>query len=513
MVLKILALVLMLIVNYRLVSSATKKIKIKNLQSLIMSISNFVLVMSYFIILPITDGYSYSSFQDMIDKLFAEGYRILPITTIIGFSIAIAGFAFDTVNEICENKTNREIEERRRIEEQKKKEKQQEIEKQRQKAEQQRRDEQRRIAAEKQKEQEIIEAENRRISDIQKKISKIRKRYKPTPLKTPVDGIQINVKKEYVNKDIVNTVNLHKEKICQLVEECKPIDSKINQILRCKKNDSVDQQYEFLTSQESYLTELKSKSDSLHTMIAQPKIQFYDYDDSIMSELTNCFSLLKNSERTTFRGTNSSAILCNKKPNELNLFVYKSEPVILYAKQNYYCLFSSFILVFNYDGAFSSALDPTALSISVTRMIENVTITNGESSKCKHVASDSKLISEGKTISTWEHTCLDGTPDLRYRNNLRTHCRTDTYEYGKIEFEISGVKFSCTTSSQKAIEAFEAIIPKYNVCYNNLHNSVPDFIKLLKLISDSDDENVDFIANRSRVYSENKNQFCEIIDT
>lgn len=280
-VLGILALVLLLYLNYRLISSATQKITIQNLKSLILSITNFVLVMSYFIILPIVGGYSYSSCQDMIDNLFTEKYRILPIITIIGFSIAIAGFAFGTINEICENKTNREIEERRRIEEQKKKEKQQEIEKQRQKAEQQRKDEQRRIAAEKQKEQEIIEAENRRISDIQKKVSKIRKRYKPTLLKTPVDGIQINVKKGYINKEIVNTVKLLKEKICRLVEECKLIDSKINQVLRCKMNDSVDQQYEFLTSQESYLNELKSKSDSLHTMIAQPKIQFYDYDDSI----------------------------------------------------------------------------------------------------------------------------------------------------------------------------------------------------------------------------------------
>ena len=121
-------LIVLLVVNYSLVSSATKNISNHKLRSLIMSIANFILVMLFVIILPVTGGYSYSSFQDMIDVLFDEETAILLTITIIGFIVAISYYTVGTYKVYCINKTNREIEEQKRIEEQKKKEEQQEKE-------------------------------------------------------------------------------------------------------------------------------------------------------------------------------------------------------------------------------------------------------------------------------------------------------------------------------------------------------------------------------------------------
>lgn len=503
-------LIVLLVVNYSLVSSATKNISNHKLQSLIMSIANFILVMLFVIILPITGGYSYSSFQDMIDVLFDEETATLLTITIIGFIVAISYYAVGTYKLYCINKANRKIEEQKRIEEQKKKDEQQEKEKQRQKEEQQRRDEQRRIAAEKQREQEIIDSENKRIADIKQKISQIRKRYKPDPMKAPVDGIRISVKKEKINKDIVHTVDLLKEKISRLVEECKPIDSEINRILRCNNIELADQKLVYLLSEENKLDDLKRKSDELHTLIQKQKIILIEKNFDVLGELIRCFTLLKNSERLSFKNANTNAILCDKKPHELDLFIYESEPAILYIKQHYYCFFSNFILVFDNEGAFCVALDPTALSISVKRLEENMTVTNNVPSRCKHISSDSKLINKGQTKMTWEHTCLDGSPDLRYHNNLRTQYRIDTYEYGEIEFNLSGVKFSCSISSMKAIDAFEEIISKYIIRNNCLHNPIPEFIGLIKKISDENDEAAEAIINDYKKYESSKNSFCEI---
>lgn len=102
-------LVVLLIPNYYLVSSATGSIANTKLRSLIIALANFVLVMLFFICLPLIGGYSYDSFQDVLSVIFSEDTAALPIITIVGFSIAKIYFATDTYSIENVNRLKRKI--------------------------------------------------------------------------------------------------------------------------------------------------------------------------------------------------------------------------------------------------------------------------------------------------------------------------------------------------------------------------------------------------------------------
>lgn len=92
-VIGLIVLVGLLFLNYNIVNSATENIKNRKLRSLIMSIANFLLVMLFVVVLPMVGGYTYDSFQDVLNVLFSEGTAAMLTITIIGFSIAIIYFS------------------------------------------------------------------------------------------------------------------------------------------------------------------------------------------------------------------------------------------------------------------------------------------------------------------------------------------------------------------------------------------------------------------------------------
>lgn len=510
-------LIVLLAFNYELFSNITKNISIKNLRSLIVTIANFILVMLFFIALPIVGGYDYENVQDVLDVLFDDSTSYLTVITIVVFCAFIIYYIYGIFKELQENK-------RVMIEEMQKKAKENErkqIEKEHREREkiikeaqrQKQEDEEKeriRIEEEEKLQKELIENENKRIAKIKKEITLIRKTYRPDCIKFQPKGSDFKTLKKNLNNDIISAVQKVKESMILVINECNNIDTSINQILKCQDMESVDEKYNYLISQKDQLEMLKSKSNTIRNDILKNKIRLLKEDVDIIDKFKNAFSCLLSSEKIKTNISPISLMVCNEKPKELSLFIYEKEPLILLLKQFYFCIFGYVTLVFDKDGFFSTALNTGVLSIEINRLTEDVLVQNNFKPKTKYVASDSKLLETGSTQTTWLHTCLDGSPDLRYRNNTRTDYRTDTYEYGKIEFDISGVKLICTVSSKEAIDAFEILKTKCVTTYKT-HNPIPDILELVKRTSDKKDLNIDLILDRYNSLLVDKNTFCEIV--
>lgn len=350
-----------------------------------------------------------------------------------------------------------------------------------------------------------------RIATVTGKVNDILKSYTPANVISLQKSATLQVDASQLNKELIFVVQEYKKSIFALLSRCSETDKKINDILACDGCHTIYEKHKYLSSNVDSLNSLKTESDKLHTEISQNKIQLLDENKDILFEVKKAFLNLLQSKKCISNGMELSVFICEKTPSELTMFEYKHEPAIIYINNFYFCLFSKVILVFDCNGIFSTALDPTAFSIDVIRQNENVSVRNNASSQKKFVDSDSRLIKQGDTRTTWTHTRNDGWPDRRYSYNPRIEYRTDIFEYGTIEFHIADMTVSYIVSSQAAIDKFEWVKAEYIRKYNNLHNPIPDLLLLLKMVSNEDVPGVKSLINIYQSKAANNFYFCKVV--
>ena len=177
-------------------------------------------------------------------------------------------------------------------------------------------------------------------------------------------------------------------------------------------------------------------------------------NNNITGTGTYAFELVNNSEKHSFY----NLTLKNKlSAYALDRFGYDDSPFFISLGNIDYCIFGDVILLFDSSGYYITALNHSALKISVEKHEETVDIYSKYPSQNK-TGYDSKCVKFGKTTTTWWHTRVDGRPDRRYKDNpMIRHCY-NTYQYGIITIRLGDAICSCTTSSQKAITEFENIV-------------------------------------------------------
>ena len=205
---------------------------------------------------------------------------------------------------------------------------------------------------------------------------------------------------------------------------------------------------------------------------------------------------------------NINDVITQNTPNDLALFKFKYAPPVLFVNEFYYCLFSNVILVFDKNGIFTTAVDPTALSVTLNKQTERVLVSNGSTARQEFTDVDSKLIQQGNTRTTWTYTRNDGLPDRRYSYNPRIEYRSDDYEYGIIVFSIANSSLTMRVSSKTAISKFSTFSERYIRKCNDLHNPIPDFLILLKSLSDDEHSNLSSIIEATNRSTLQRNYFC-----
>lgn len=110
-VIGLIVLVVLIVLTYYFASNAIANMSNKKLKSLIITSLIFVVVMLFITCLPMVGGYSYDSFQEVLEVLFDEEMAPMVIITIIGFSATIIYFACGAFSIWSQEKTVKQINE------------------------------------------------------------------------------------------------------------------------------------------------------------------------------------------------------------------------------------------------------------------------------------------------------------------------------------------------------------------------------------------------------------------
>ena len=362
----------------------------------------------------------------------------------------------------------------------------------------------------KSREQQRVAAENDRVVEVTRKVEALINKYTMMRLNANRTVVQFQIAPDLINKEVVFTVNSY-NRMAAIYNRYSLITNEINRILACTDCISVDEKYSHLISCEDKLKQLKEEGDSCLSQLSSYKIEILNDNRDLLFEMKLAFRYLLNSKKCQSDSLTIKEFITPDKPNDLMLFKYENEPVILFWEQYYFCLFSNVILVFDKLGVFATAIDSSALRVVVKKETTSVTVSNGTAGSNQYIADDSNCISQGITRSTWLHTCRDGSPDLRYSYNPRLEYRTDTYEYVVIEFVIADKKVSFSASSGTVGDAFEKAAPKYSRKCNNRHDPIPEFLILVKKLSEEDNAQIESIIQVCNARADANNYFCKLI--
>ena len=354
------------------------------------------------------------------------------------------------------------------------------------------------------------EREKQRISDVTQKINELIARYSPRKTLSLTKAQQPNIEAALVNKEVVFTVNKYKDSLKIQITKCNEIDQAITHILSCVGCRNVDEKLKYLSEKSEELQRLKNESDRLHSEIAKHKVKLLNEDGNLLFLVKESFATLFSSKKCVIEGLTLTEIICEDKPSELDLFDYKYAPAILHMGKYFFCLFSNVILVFDENGIFATAIDPTALTIEVERISADVWITNNKLPSHQYIDVDSECIMQGTTRHTWMHACRDGSPDLRYSYNPSIEYRTDKYEYGKIALSILGSTIYLYLSSNVATNALERMNKEYIRKCNNRHNPIPEFLNLIYRVAEDGEQNIVHILDINKGNPTKSNYFCVI---
>lgn len=427
------------------------------------------------------------------DKVLFEEHKFLIIYAVIADIVFWIMASIKISKRMVEKKQAKEqarIEEEERLERERK-----------EKLEQERIEREKRL-----EEQRKLDAEKARIDGVNAEIKRISSKYKTTKKISVAETSMFNGGNiAGAIKEVGEAVHLYKEHTLADSLKYNSINKQIDDILSVKKDP--DEKLAYLKRKADTLKQLKGERDKVLTRISTRKIDILN-ESSATVDIDTAFRMLMLSKVCSFDTIDITDLICKEAPKELGFFSYPHKPLMLNYNTRKYCVFSNIILVFNQSGKFIAAIFTQQIKLQLRTKIEEVYISNDKEQKRKYSANDSKLIKKGETHSYWLHTCKDGSPDLRYRDNPRFSSRTDKYEYGEVVFSLSNSPITYRFSSKDAVKSFAKITPFFagkNTKFDNTDN----LLSLIKSVSTTNE--IDDIIKKYKASSK-KTYYCKLIE-
>lgn len=352
------------------------------------------------------------------------------------------------------------------------------------------------------------EKEKQRIDEVTHQIELLYAKYKP------LDHYSISYTENFVtdtrliNREVNLFIKYFITKIKGDIEERQDNNSRINKILACPDCSTVDEKLSFLIKHENNMASLKSDNNILTNKIEGTKIRILNENAKLLSSLRMAFYEISHSKKCISDSISITDLIKVNSHDALSLFYYESPPMILDFQDNVFCLFSNVIIMLDSKGNFVTALDPTALIISIKKEQKDISLRSNETlepTSSAVISDDSKCIKRGSSYQRYEQTYIG-----RYKYRYVVEYHDDTYEYGIITISILDYTVSYTVSSQAALESFEVIAKDYCVNHSNKHDTVPDLLLLLSGSTDNH-ETINMVQTMAGIYRHNKgnsNYFC-----
>lgn len=289
-----------------------------------------------------------------------------------------------------------------------------------------------------------IAAENQQLS---LKIKAIVDANNPVGSVSIHNGIPLDFPEINIDHELLFHIMRFKYDYDESVKKCLETNDRLLRLLSCPDCNSLAMKLDYLNTNIEQIKRLKAESDKQFNQIGTLRFPIPN-NSNFQALLFRAFSLLQESKKYSFDEGTIETVVNNCHPTDISLFDLKEPIITLKVEKNYYCLLGETIVVFDENGYFSTVLKKSVLKIEVKKEIGGL---------YSYVASDSKLVKGGLLTYTWLHTCVDGSPDMRYNYNPRIPQMKDGYEYGVVTISIAAKKIRITVSSQKAIEAFEEL--------------------------------------------------------
>ncbi|MCD7763125.1 MAG: hypothetical protein LUI14_07975 [Lachnospiraceae bacterium] len=327
------------------------------------------------------------------------------------------------------------------------------------------------------------------LNKSKKKIDEIINEFKTNSDISCNKAVRLNAESKYLNRDVLEIYEKYTEMIENILVECRAIDEHINQILACPGCFFTITKYHYLISKKEVLSKLNNDRITRIQSISKIKIRLFDDKTRFLSELRNAFNLLLESHKCVSDRDDIHTFICKDVPKELDIFEFDTAPVVVYIKEFYYCLFGEVILVFDKNGMFSTALEPSSLDIEVAHKMININVCNNTVAYHPYVSFDSKCLKKGEV--TWG-------------------CSKDIYEYGVITIGILNNQVSFRVSSCKAVSELERIKDLYIKGHNYPENSIKNLFLLLKMVSDMDNTIINSLLKQYAAMPEHLKRFCQL---
>lgn len=293
---------------------------------------------------------------------------------------------------------------------------------------------------------------------------------------------RVVVECESINKDVVSIVKKYQDLIREYVTSKNACDAQLKRYLKLDEHIDVDEKRAYFDTHEKVIRELKDNSDELYSKIYQKKIQLFANTNQLSGLLRDAIMTIGESKKCSCEKLDISKLITEEDPLELNMFQYKYKPTIMYLDGFSYCVFDNVILVFDRNGSFSTAIDPSALKITVKRK-------HSEHKWHEHIDEDSRPIKFKQSRGQWSYD-------------------VSGYEYGVITLSIGKKQISITVSSSKALDVCESVATKFHKKLNTKHDPIPNFLDLVyNLYKNSVVENITYRYETTTQY---RNNFCGI---
>lgn len=317
-----------------------------------------------------------------------------------------------------------------------------------------------------------------------------------------------------INSIITTGVEDLHQVLCDKISAINRINTQLLALLSYTNTVSTAQGMRYLREHEYELTTLKETSDKLTSELYGYKIKLLNEDESIVEELRNSFNAVKASEKHIDDTISIHGLIPAMPKVDINMFSYSVKPIILQMEYYYFLLFSKVIIVLNKHSGFVTALQPSALKITIELKTKEVAVSiDSKRAADAIIGTDSKKVTEGIPSYRWSYQHNIRRSDRRYTNNLAEDYHMETYEYGVVTYAIAGYTVKSMISSEVALSMLKVATENYCVSYDNVIDIPATLLSLLTRVSDSptDKDNIyDLQAMYKKVHPQ-ENYFYEII--
>ena len=327
------------------------------------------------------------------------------------------------------------------------------------------------------------------IDDDNGKLNQLQSKYRVPNVSSvvaSVDPLQKDME-SYLCVEVLQSINRVIRLRRDYAKKMKSLKEEIDELLVCPGCSTVREQLKYIENNEAILQQKKEAYKSASNDMKQVRVILLPKEKTAFNKLLSALSDVISSEKSTSKSGVALSSFIKPIPSVPgNLFVSEQTPIELNFGAYRFFLLPDVVLAYDKANTFVTAFEPIALIITFKDQKKNVyKCKNGSSSWTYSdtvIATDSILVSEGYTKTSWLHERKSGGPDLRYSYNPSYESRSDTYAYSDFSIQIGQYKAEYSISKGNLSNKLKPMVKDYCSVMHEL-SAIPSLLRLVESVA------------------------------